>query len=108
MAALEFQSDLQILKDPPEGYLLAGVDLIGELQQIRDQVSSDAFASEIEFEQNVTAVLGNAHDGHLFFNVDGLSVFNYYRPFSLTSVSADGIKTPEVYIYRKSFVFMFS
>lgn len=101
MAALEFQSDLKLLINPPEGYLLAGVDLIGELQQIKDQVTSGAFTNEFDFERNVSAVLGKAHDGHLNFNFDGLATFSYMRQFALISLSSDGLEAPEIYEYSK-------
>lgn len=102
MAALQFQSDLELLKNPPEGYLLAGVDLVGELQQVRDQVSSGAFTSELDFEKNVTAVLGKAQDGHLSFMLDGMGMFIYHRQFDLVSVSSDGKEKPELYLYGTS------
>lgn len=101
MAALEFQSDLKILANPTADYPLAGVDLMGEMQQIRDQVTSGAFAGEFEFQQNVTAVLGKAQDGHLVFRLDGLATFGYVRQFELISVSSDGKQTPELYEYSK-------
>lgn len=102
MAALEFQSDLEILASPPSDYPLAGVDLMSELQQLRGKVSSGGFTSEIEFERNISAILGKAQDGHLSFQLDGLNTFEYYRNYQLVSVSSDGMETPKIYVYGKS------
>lgn len=98
VAALEFQSDVGHLANPPEGYLLAGVDLFGEIQQIRDDVNSGSYTSEIEFERNMSAVLGKAQDGHLNFKFDGIAPFLYQRQFSLVSVSSDGKELPKLYL----------
>lgn len=71
---LEFQSDLEYLINPPPGYLLAGVDLLGELSDLRDQVTSSNITGEIDFENSIEIILGKAHDGHLTYQLDGLSV----------------------------------
>jgi len=101
VAALEFQSDSGHLASPPAEYPLAGVDLFGEISQLRQQVDSGDITSEIDFESNFTAILGKAQDGHLGFQFDGLSVFVYQRLVgSLISVSNDGTSEPEIYIYE--------
>lgn len=100
--ALNFQSDLGILKNPPAGYPLAGADLLGDLANLRSQVNSGAFTSEIDFERNLTNILGKPQDGHLNFQLDGVSVFSYQRPFpGLVSVSMDGTSLPSIYVYSK-------
>lgn len=97
---LEWQSTLAYLKNPPEGYLLEGVDLLGSMQQLRDQVSSGAFSSEVDFQTNLTALIGQAHDGHLLFLGDALNVFIYERAGvgNLVSISEDGSSIPQVYV----------
>lgn len=103
VAVLEFQSDLEYLIDPPSGYLLAGVDLRGDLSDLRDQVVSNNVTGEIDFETRVTTILAQAHDGHLTYNLDGMSIFRPHRQIgSLVSVSLDGTDTPKVYLYSKS------
>jgi hypothetical protein len=98
-AYVQWQSTLAYLKNPPQGYLLAGVDLIGGMQQLRDQVAAGAFSSEVDFQTNLTTLIGQAHDGHLLFLADALNVFIYERAGigSLVSVSADGTSVPQVY-----------
>ena len=78
-AFLGVQSDLSFLKDPPSGYLLPGIDLIGSMQSIREKVSSDAYQSELDFQVDVNDVLVGAHDGHLTYALDLLSVFTFIR-----------------------------
>lgn len=99
-AFLEWQSTLAYLKNPPEGYLLAPVDLIGGMKQLRDQVSAGAFSSEIDFQTNLTSLIGQAHDGHLLFLADALNVFIYERSNlgQLVSISEDGTSIPQVYV----------
>lgn len=102
VAVLEFQSDLEYLIDPPPGYLLAGVNLQGELSDLRDQVVSNNVTGEIDFETRVTTILAQAHDGHLTYNLDGLSIFIPQRQTGdLVSVSLDGAAEPKVYLYGK-------
>jgi len=102
VAALEFQSDVGHLASPPADYPLAGVDLFGEISQLRQQVNSGAITSEIDFESNFTAIIGKAQDGHLAFQFDGLSVFVYQRLVgSFVSVSSDGTSDPEIFLYEE-------
>ena len=98
---LKYQSDLEFLAKPPSGYLLAGVDLLGELKSLRSQVTSGGVSNEIDFEARVATILASAHDGHLTFQLDGLNVFGVGRLISLVSVSQNGTDTPQVYSYGK-------
>lgn len=100
MPALNFQSDLGTLKSPPPGYPLAGADLMGDIANLRSQVNSGAITSEIDFERNLTLILGKSQDGHLNFLLDGMAVFSYQRPIpGLVSVSNNGTGLPDIYIY---------
>lgn len=58
----------------------------------------------MDFQTNLTTLLGRAHDGHLEFQADALSVFSYVRKDlgELISVSSDGSESPEVYSYSKN------
>jgi hypothetical protein len=101
-AFLQWQSTLAYLKNPPPGYLLAGVDLLGGMQDLRNQVQANAFVSEIDFETNLTNLLGQAHDGHLAFYADGLNVFGFERGLgNLVSLSKDGQELPEIWSYSE-------
>lgn len=95
---MNFQSDIGHLANPPAGYLLAGVDLFAEMQRVRDNVNSGLITSEIDFERNMSAVLGRAQDGHLNFLFDGIAPFVYQRQFTLVSVSSDGRQLPQIFV----------
>ena len=100
IAYFQFQSDVTYLKEPPSGYLLAGVDLLGSLAGLQKAVQNGEFKSEILFEEKLAHILGQTHDGHLQFTTDGMGVFDYVRnPVigALVSVSIDGEQLPEVY-----------
>ena len=102
-AFLEWQSTLSYLKDPPSGYAFPAVDLLGGMQDLYDKVNAGKFANEVEFQTNLTTLLGQAHDGHLEFQADALSVFIYVREGlgRLVSVSMDGTSLPEIYSFSK-------
>lgn len=99
-AVIEWQSTQAYLKSPPEGYLLAGVDLVAQITDLRSNVSSGAFTGEIDFEGNLTKIITSAHDGHLNLQLDGYSVFAYGIEIGdgLVSVSSDGQSLPEIYL----------
>lgn len=71
------------------------------MQQLSDQVVANAFSSEIDFQTNLTSLIGQAHDGHLLFLADALNVFTYAREGigSLVSISSDGTSLPQVFGY---------
>ena len=107
---VEFQSDLSYLKDPPPGYLYPGVDILGELDAIGERLKSDKYTSEYEYQLELHNIIAAAHDGHLAYLPDILSVFQYARLvsenarsdgspdyFLLFSVSDDGVQLPSIY-----------
>ena len=104
VAFFQFESDLAYQKNPPSGYLLAGVDLIGGLEKLKTQVKAGAYKSEVLFESDLAGLLGETHNGHLQFLTDGLGVFNHQRNLgALVSISSDGIELPQVYLTRDAY-----
>lgn len=102
VAFLDFQSDLEFLQTPPPGYLVPGTDLLGLMQTLRNKVSSGAITGEYDFEAQFTSILSSAHDGHLYFSLDGSGVFQYGTQFDpLVSVSLDGVSPPQIYFVRE-------
>ncbi|GKT46177.1 peptidase S41 family protein ustP [Colletotrichum spaethianum] len=95
-----FQSTLEPLTDPPEGYLLPGVDVIGGIGQIRAKLMKDAYMSQVEFSLDLARVFAQASDGHFDYNPALLSVFTFRSLTSLVSVSDDGLSVPRVYLYN--------
>ncbi|PQE32043.1 peptidase S41 family protein [Rutstroemia sp. NJR-2017a WRK4] len=95
----QFQSTLAYLKDPPKGYPLPGVDMLGGLAEIKENVHSGYYSSQWEFEKDLYA-LGNIlpHDFHVNLNLPLVGLFSFYTlDGPLVSISSDGLELPELY-----------
>ncbi|KAM5505310.1 hypothetical protein McanMca71_003156 [Microsporum canis] len=97
-----WQSTLDYLKDPPKGYLLPGVDLEDGLKGIRLKAVGNEYANEFEFQSDIIRLASAVHDGHFNINLDAISTFTFRRDGigPLVSLSPDGKKLPEVYVFR--------
>ncbi|KAL1873512.1 hypothetical protein Daus18300_003875 [Diaporthe australafricana] len=95
---LQFQSTLTYLKSPPASYQQPAVDLLAELSELQDAVSSGAFSNQYEFEVALQLLLVSAHDAHLYLNAGILAAFTFASPFDIVSLSIDGIELPKVYL----------
>ncbi|KAK1992372.1 peptidase S41 family protein [Colletotrichum falcatum] len=95
---VSFQSTLDTLADPPEGYLLPGVDIIGGFGQIRANLLQDVYKSQVEFALDLSRVFAQAADGHFGYNPAILGVFTFASGNALVSVSDDGLDVPRVYL----------
>ncbi|KAK2040928.1 peptidase S41 family protein [Colletotrichum somersetense] len=93
-----FQSTLDTLIDPPEGYLLPGVDVIGGFGQIRANLLKDVYKSQVEFALDLKRVFTQAADGHFNYNPSILDLFTFFSRSTLVSVSDDGLSVPKVYL----------
>ncbi|MCJ1265630.1 hypothetical protein MMC22_005510 [Lobaria immixta] len=94
----EFQTTIGFLKDPPSGYLLPGVDILGGLARIESHVRDDVYSSEYDFELDLFTLVLSAHDGHFNYRPDIFSgVFEFRRTQSLASISKDGLDLPKIY-----------
>jgi len=104
-ALLQFHSTLDDLKDPPLGYLYPAVDLVGGLDTLGHRLSAGFYTNEYDFQVDIAQLIDSAHDGHLEYRPDLVSIFGFRRqdhssPLSLltlASISDDGIKLPSVY-----------
>lgn len=95
----ELQSTIGFLKDPPSGYLLPGVDLMGGLARIEAHVRDGVYTSEYDFELDLYTLVLSAHDGHFNYRPDIFSgVFVFERTQSLVSISKDGLALPKIYL----------
>ena len=105
---LQFQSTLAYLKNPPAGYTLPGVDIIGGLDQIKNNIQSGSYISQWAFEKDVNALVNiMPKDFHLTL---GLSVplshvFAFRTSLNLVSISTDGLQVPQVYVKGEQNVF---
>ncbi|KAI1351610.1 hypothetical protein F5Y01DRAFT_314578 [Xylaria sp. FL0043] len=95
---LEFQSTVELLKNPPMGYQQPSVDLRRGLQLIQDAAASSSFANQYEFEVALQRLIMAAHDSHLYLSAGILTAFTFASPFDIVSLSIDGLETPKVYI----------
>ncbi|KAI9737565.1 MAG: hypothetical protein M1834_009720 [Cirrosporium novae-zelandiae] len=94
---VEYQSTLAYLKDPPEGYLMDPVDIMGGLQGIKKTAAANGYTNQYDFDLDLFNLINNAHDGHFFYIPALINVFEYDRQLILTSISRDGIELPEIY-----------
>ncbi|KAK0715986.1 peptidase S41 family protein [Lasiosphaeris hirsuta] len=98
-AFVQWQSTLAFLKDPPESYMLAPVDLEGGLSNISDIAGRGGFASEFDFGIAIVYLLQSAHDGHFSFRPDVFKGFGFRNKLAadIVTVSIDGIQVPKLY-----------
>ncbi|KAH8898162.1 hypothetical protein GQ53DRAFT_629251, partial [Thozetella sp. PMI_491] len=97
---ITFQSTLGYLKDPPKGYLIPGVDVVGGFQEIRQKLRNGGYTNQFEFTQDITSIITAAADGHFNYSPGLSSVFTFYRSLNLASVSEDGLALPKIFVYN--------
>ncbi|KAJ5952875.1 Interphotoreceptor retinol-binding [Penicillium vulpinum] len=94
---LEFQSTIDILKNPPSGYTMPSTDIMGEIDTIIAKVKSNRYTSQFEMDLEINHLIKTAHDGHLAFQLCSQSIFTYQIDMPLVSISTDGLALPQVY-----------
>jgi hypothetical protein len=96
---LQFQSSLAYLKNPPKGYTMPGVDIIGGLDQIKQNLQNGVYKSQWGFEKDVNALVNiMPKDFHVVLPLPLSNVFAFARDLHLVSISSDGLKTPQIYV----------
>lgn len=101
---LQFQSTLAYLKSPPTGYTLPGVDVLGGLEEIKNNIQAGKYASQWAFEKDVNALINiMPKDFHLSLgsSVPLSNVFAFMTSLHLVSLSSDGLLVPKVYVKSK-------
>ncbi|KAI0469225.1 hypothetical protein F4859DRAFT_487406 [Xylaria cf. heliscus] len=92
---IQFQSTLEVLKNPPDTYISPSVDILGGL----DKISNTTYTSQYEFDLDITNLIRSANDGHFSITPCSLAPFAFQRQeIGLASVSADGRQTPDIYV----------
>lgn len=56
-----FQSTLEVLADPPEGYLFPGVNVLGGLDVIRDNLNKDKYKNQYEVMTDLRSLVRHLH-----------------------------------------------
>ncbi|UNI22368.1 hypothetical protein JDV02_008264 [Purpureocillium takamizusanense] len=98
---MEWHSTTEILKNPPEGYLVPGVDIFGGMQAIKQKLQGDGYKSQYEVMTDLQNIIIAANDNHLIYTPGMLGAFRLMRPdFDFMSISEDGRKTPEIFFAR--------
>lgn len=95
---IQFQSNLAYLKNPPASYQQPATDLVQGLEQISKSILDGEFHNQYEFEAALQTLIYSAHDAHLNLDAGLLSAFTFGSPYSIASVSLDGLQVPRVYI----------
>ncbi|KAM0256615.1 hypothetical protein ACHAQJ_004902 [Trichoderma viride] len=93
---LQWQSDIEILRNPPPGSLSATVDLLGGMSSIRSRAASSLYKSQYDFDMDINNLLSSANDGHLGITPCSF-VMAFINPAHLVSLSTDGITIPKLY-----------
>ena len=100
---INFESDLAYLKNPPSTYLMPAVDILGGLQEIRQNASVGTYTSQYAFDSALSDLVAKAHNGHFIYIPGLIGAFEYQNDMALVSISEDGLALPEVYVGSKSF-----
>ncbi|KAL6709502.1 hypothetical protein ACN47E_001437 [Coniothyrium glycines] len=100
---VKWQSNIAYLKNPPQGYNEQPVDVMGELDNMKNQLASGAVKTEYDFQMSMMNLFTRAYDNHFAWQPDILaSAMQFQRPpgTELVAVSTDGKAIPDVFIYR--------
>lgn len=62
---VDLQSTLVYLADPPPGYLFPATDIKGGLSQIAANVAAEAYASELDFQNDIYSLVVSARDRYV-------------------------------------------
>ncbi|KAM0331359.1 hypothetical protein ACHAQA_003031 [Verticillium albo-atrum] len=96
---VSFQSTLEILADPPEGYLLPGVDVLGGLEAIKEKLGNDGYNSQYEVLYDLRNIYAAASDNHFDYSPAILSTFLFIRKqLDIVAISSDGVALPNIYL----------
>ncbi len=95
---IQFQSTLAFLRNPPSSYQQPAIDIEAGLQRIQNDINSDAFANQYAFEATLQNLVYSAHDAHLQLQSGILDAFTFFSPYSIVSLSEDGVQIPKMYV----------
>ncbi|KAM0429617.1 hypothetical protein ACHAPT_006220 [Fusarium lateritium] len=93
-----FQSTLEVLADPPEGYLFPGVNVLGGLDTIRDNLNNDKYENQYQVMTDLRSLFAAANDLHFDYPPALLNTFLYVRRgLDFQSISSDGLNLPQMF-----------
>jgi len=94
---LEWQSDIELLKNPPSDYQMPATDIMGGLAKIQDTAAKNGYDSHYDFDSAITDLIYSAFDGHLSWILCSSNEFSFKYNTPLVSISSNGTTIPEVY-----------
>ncbi|KAL8720877.1 MAG: hypothetical protein Q9225_002322 [Loekoesia sp. 1 TL-2023] len=95
---VQFHSTLNYLKNPPQGYRQPATDILKGLEDIQSTIDHGGFPNQYAFEATLLALVHSAHDVHFQLDMGILAAFDFQSPYSIISLSEDGIQDPKVYL----------
>ena len=95
---IQFHTTLSYLKSPPPGYQQPATDILKGLQDIQNGIDRGLFPNQYAFEANLQSLIQSAHDVHFRLDADILAAFDFESPYSIVSLSEDGIQDPKTYL----------
>ncbi|KAL3470717.1 hypothetical protein BJX99DRAFT_238949 [Aspergillus californicus] len=97
---MQWQSDADVLHNPPTSYLSPPVDFWGTLEYLQQEAAANNFANQFEFDTALADFVFSVKDGHLSLIPCSYMPFSFVAPESLVSISSDGLELPEVYTFN--------
>lgn len=94
--AWQWHSDITWLKNPPEEWEHGPLDMIAELDQIKNNL--DSFESEYQVQLAIQKITVRTGDYHINYVPDILQVFYWQRDVSVVALSDDGVELPKLYV----------
>ncbi|KAJ4294498.1 hypothetical protein N0V90_008189 [Kalmusia sp. IMI 367209] len=94
--AWQWHSDITWLKNPPSDWENGPLDMMTELDNIKDHL--DKFDSEYLVQLAIQKIAMRTGDYHLNYVPDILQVFQWRRDISIVALSEDGVASPKLYI----------
>lgn len=104
---LQFQSDLEILKNPPANYQMPPIDIVGTLSDIQAKIDEKKYKNHYEFDTDIQNLIFDTYDGHVALGVCSYSAYQFESDLTLVSVSTNGTELPQVYEVCEFFLLKF-
>ncbi|CAG9945993.1 unnamed protein product [Clonostachys rosea f. rosea IK726] len=92
-----FDTTLSFLKKPPPSYQKPGVDIMGRLDRVADNIRNGKYSSHAEFEIDIMAITSGSSEGHFSINLQLLNLFSWFLNDTIVSLSRDGKELPQIY-----------
>ncbi|KAH6623944.1 peptidase S41 family protein [Chaetomium tenue] len=96
---LQFHATIDVLKEPPSGYISTSVDVLRGMKRIRGKAVKGFYTSHYDFDYDLRYLISRANDGHLGLELCSLSVMHFEHGVPLVSLSRDGLELPQIYAY---------